>query len=145
MVQRTLLIIKPDAIKRGLGPSIVKDVKGASLKTLVQKKVTLSPDLLARLYEEHKGKPFYDNLMKYMTSGPSICAVLEGVNCIERLRRLMGNTYPSKASQDSIRGKYRTESDNGPSGAIENMVHGSDGPARAKVEIEIIFGKKWAV
>ena len=145
MVQRTLFIIKPDAIRRGLASSILKDIRDSRLRILVQKKIKLSRSILEQLYEIHKGKSFYENLMKYMSSGASICAVVEGVGAIDRLRELMGDTYPSRAAEASIRGKYKTESDTGPSGAIENMVHGSDGEREAKFEIELIFGKEWAV
>ncbi len=145
MVQRTLFIIKPDAIRRKLISSILKDIRSSGLKILTQKKISLSHGTLELLYGMHKGKDFYDNLIKYMSSGPCVCAVVEGVNSVERLRDLMGDTYPSGASPESIRGKYKMDSDTGPSGAIENMVHGSDGEKQAKFEIELIFGKEWAV
>jgi nucleoside-diphosphate kinase len=145
LVQRALFIIKPDAIRRGLVPSVLKDIRDSGLKILVQKKISLSGDKLKKLYEMHQGKHFYDNLMKYMSSGTVVCAVVEGVDAIERLRALMGDTFPSKAEPDTIRGKYRGESDTGPSGAIENFVHGSDTEQRAGDEITLIFGKEWAV
>ncbi len=146
VVQRTLLIIKPDAMGKGLDKQILSDIHKAGLNVIVQKKISQLPvQLLEKLYEEHKGKPFYDNLLKFMTSGPVRCAVVEGVDAVQRLRDLMGDTMPSKAAPDTIRGKYKGASDMGPSGAIENSVHGSAEADRAKYEIELFFGKKWAV
>jgi len=145
LVQRTLFIIKPDAIRKKLSSSILKDVRDSGLNILTQKKIKLSQEDLESLYAEHKGKPFYEKLVGYMGSGAVICAVIEGVDAVDRMRDLMGDTYPSKASPQSIRGKYRGESDTGPSGAIENLVHGSDSPERAKVEIDLMFGKEWSV
>ena len=145
MIERTLFIIKPDAVKRNLVSQILSDVRASGLKLLVQKKVALPRETLEGLYEEHFGKGFYGGLVDFMGSGVVVCAVLEGEGAIGRLRELMGNTYPSKASPESIRGKYKLESDTGPTGVVENMVHGSDSPERAKKEIELIFGKEWSV
>jgi nucleoside-diphosphate kinase len=145
LVERTLFIIKPDAVRRGLSSGILKDLKDSGMKILTQKKITPSVPLLERLYIEHLNKPFYGSLLNFMTSGPAICGVLEGVDAVSRFRALMGDTYPSKALPDSIRGKYRAESDTGPSGAIENMIHGSDSAEKARTEIEIFFGRDWAV
>jgi nucleoside-diphosphate kinase len=145
LVERTLFIIKPDAVRRGISSAILADIKASGLEVLVHKKITPSAELLDKLYAEHKEKPFYRTLLSFMSSGPVICGVIEGVGAVERLRILMGNTYPSKAAPDSIRGKHRTDSDTGASGAIENVIHGSDSPERAKAEIEIFFGNKWSV
>ena len=145
LIERTLLIIKPDAMRRGLVSPIMNEIKRSGLRTLIKEERVLSRDILERLYEEHRGRDYFEKLLNFMGSGKVICAVLEGENCINRLWSLMGNTYPSKADPRSIRGKYRGESDSGPSGAIENLVHGSDGPERANKEIEVVFGKKWAV
>lgn len=142
MKQRTLLIIKPDAVKKGLAPLIAKDVEAGGLKVIDKKETNLSRGLLGKLYEEHRGKDFYPDLITFMSSGPVICMAVEGEGAVERLRTLMGNTMPSKASPESIRGKYRGPSDTGPSGAIENLVHGSDSPERAKFELELIFGRE---
>lgn len=145
-MQRTLLIVKPDAMGKGLDKGILDDVRDKGLNVIVQKKLSRAPlQMLQKLYEEHKGKPFYDDLISFMSSGPVRCAVVEGVDAVKRLRDLMGDTYPSRAAPDSIRGKYSGGSDTGPSGAIENSVHGSADPESAGREIEIIFGKKWAV
>ena len=142
MKQRTLLIIKPDAVKRGLVPSITKDVEASGLKVIDKKETNLSLELLEKLYEEHRGKDFYPNLIKFLSSGPVVCMAVGGENAVERLRTLMGNTVPSQASLESIRGKYKGVSDKGPSGAIENFVHGSDSPEGAKFELELIFGRE---
>ena len=141
LVQRTLFIIKPDAIRRNKVGDILNDLKASGLKLIRQKKINLPLETLKRLYEEHEGKDFYDNLIKYMTGGTVICAVVEGVDAIQRLRDLMGATIPSKAAPNTIRGKYRAESDTGPSGAIENLVHGSDRQERAIFEVGLLFGE----
>lgn len=142
MKQRTLFIIKPDAVRRGLSQMIIKDVEGSGLAIAQKKEMSLSQETLKKLYEEHEAKPFYARLISFMSSGPVVCVVVDGENAVERLRTLMGNTMPSKASSDSIRGKYKGPSDIGPSGAVENVVHGSDSPKRAQFEIELIFGKE---
>jgi len=146
VVQRALLIIKPDAMRKGIDKNILSDIHKAGLNVIVQKKISQVPEqMLAKLYEEHRGKPFYGDLLAFMASGSVRCAVVEGVDAVGRLRVLMGDTIPSKASPDSIRGRYKGGSDKGPSGAIENSVHGSADPERAKHEIELFFGKKWTV
>lgn len=136
------MIIKPDAVRRGLSQMIIKDVESSGLVIAKKKEISLLQETLKKLYEEHEGKPFYPLLLSFMSSGPVVCLVVEGDNAVERLRKLMGNTMPSKASSDSIRGKYRGDSDYGPSGAVENVVHGSDSVKRAQFEIELIFGKE---
>lgn len=145
IVERTLFIIKPDAVKRNLIFPILDMVKSSGLKILVQKKILLPEEKIAKLYEQHAGKDFYPKLVQFAASGAAVCAVIEGENAIKRLRDLMGDTYPSKAAPGTIRGKFKLASDIGPSGAVENLVHGSDSPERAKIEIEIFFGKELAV
>ncbi len=145
LVERALFIVKPDAVKKGFSGPILKDVQASGLKIIIQKKISLSPDALAALYKEHEGKPFYEKLIQFMSSGPVICAVVEGVNAVSRLRELMGSTMPSKAEPNSIRARYKGGSDIGPSGAVENSVHGSADPAAAKREIKLIFGEEWSV
>ncbi len=145
MIERTLFIIKPDAVKRNLVSPILKDLRDAGLKIVTQKKVQLQPEQLAKLYEQHQGRDYYNGLIKYMGSGVAVCGIIDGENVIKRLRDLMGNTYPSKAAPDTIRGKYRPASDIGSFGVIENMIHGSDSPERAAKEIGFIFSKELAV
>jgi len=140
VAQKTLFIIKPDAMRRELKAPILKEVEASGLKIVKVKEGPLPLETLNKLYDEHRGRDYFPKLLNFMGSGPVVCAVLEGENAISDLRALMGSTYPSKADLKSIRGKYKGPSDIGPSGAVENLVHGSDREERAAYEIGLIFG-----
>ena len=134
--QRSLLIIKPDAVQRRLTGEVLRRVeaKGYTLVALEVRRA--SRDLLERHYAEHEGKPFYEPLLEFMSSGPVVTAVIEGERCIEGFRTLAGATDPTAAAPGTIRG------DLGRDWGLkvqQNLVHGSDSPESASREIEIWF------
>jgi nucleoside-diphosphate kinase len=131
--EKTLLIIKPDGVRRGLVGEILARVerKGYRLENMTE--MTISRELASKHYAEHKGKPFYDDLIDYITGGPSVVAIVHGENTIENLRMIMGATDPLDATPGSIRGAYATS-------VTHNLVHGSDSPESAEREIGLFFG-----
>ncbi|HET9654177.1 MAG TPA: nucleoside-diphosphate kinase [Kineosporiaceae bacterium] len=134
--QRTLVLVKPDAVQRGLVGEVLAriEAKGYRLVTLDLREA--GEDLLARHYAEHVAKPFYPELLEFMTSGPVVAAVVEGDRVVEGWRSLMGPTDPTTAPPGTIRGDLGRDWGNGPT---ENLVHGSDGPESAAREIGIWF------
>lgn len=131
-MQRTLAIIKPDAVKKGVAGDIISRWEKAGFKIVAMKKLRLSKKEAEGFYAVHKGKPFYKSLTRFMSEGPCIVLVLEAANVIERNRKLMGATDPKKAAKGTIRKKHAA--------SIErNAVHGSDGPDTAKWEISYFF------
>jgi nucleoside-diphosphate kinase len=131
--EQTLLIIKPDGVRRGLVGEILARVerKGYRLENMTE--MTISKELASRHYREHEGKPFYDDLIEYITGGPSVVVIVRGENTIENLRMIMGSTDPLDATPGSIRGAYATS-------VTHNLVHGSDSPESAEREIRLFFG-----
>lgn len=129
---RTFVMVKPDGVRRGLVGEIVRrfEQKGLVLKGL--KLIQVSPDLAARHYEEHRERPFYGELITFITSGPSVPMVLEGRDAVVVARTLMGVTDPAKAQPGTIRGDYGLE-------ITENIVHGSDSDESAEREIALYF------
>lgn len=134
--ERTLALVKPDAVRRGLVGEVLRriEAKGYTLVTLDLR--SASPDLLAEHYAEHVAKPFYPGLLAFMTSGPVVAAVVEGVRVVEGWRSLMGPTDPTMAPPGTIRGDLGRDWGNGPT---ENLVHGSDSVESAAREIAIWF------
>ena len=132
-VQQTLSIIKPDAVAKNIIGEIISRFETNNLKIVAAKLITLSNSEAGGFYAEHKGKPFYDDLIAFMTSGPVFIQVLEGENAINKNRELMGNTDPSKANPGTIRADYAHTID-------ANAVHGSDSEESAKREISFFFG-----
>jgi nucleoside-diphosphate kinase len=131
-VERTLTIIKPDAVARNVAGQIIARFEKAGLKVLAAKLVHLSPSQAAGFYIVHKERPFYSSLCAFMTQGPCMPMVLEGEGAIARLRDLMGATDPAKAAPDTIRKDFAS--------SIEaNAVHGSDSPESAAFEISYFF------
>jgi nucleoside-diphosphate kinase len=132
-VQRTLTIIKPDAVARGVAGQIIARFEKAGLKLLAAKLVHLSASQAAGFYIVHRERPFYASLCAFMTQGPCMPIVLEGESAIARLRELMGATDPAKAEPGTIRKDFAS--------SIEaNAVHGSDSPESAAFEIPYFFG-----
>lgn len=129
---RTFVMVKPDGVRRGLVGEIVRrfEQKGLVLKGL--KLIQVSQDLAARHYEEHRERPFYGELITFITSGPSVPMVLEGRDAVVVARTLMGVTDPAKAQPGTIRGDYGLE-------ITENIVHGSDSDESAEREIALYF------
>jgi nucleoside-diphosphate kinase len=132
-VQRTLTIIKPDAVAKGVSGQIIARFEQAGLKVLAAKLIQLSSAQAGGFYIVHKERPFYASLCAFMTQGPCMPLVLEGENAIVRLRELMGATDPAKAAAGTIRRDFAS--------SIEaNAVHGSDSPESAAFEIPYFFG-----
>ncbi len=132
-VERTLSIIKPDAVARNLIGQIISRFEGNGLQIVAAKMLRMTAEQAAGFYGEHQGKPFYDNLVTYMTSGPVVVQVLEGDNAIALNRKLMGATNPKDAEPGTIRADFAESLD-------ANAVHGSDSPASAEREIGYFFG-----
>jgi nucleoside-diphosphate kinase len=130
--ERTLSIIKPDATRRNLTGAINAKIEGAGLRIIAQKRTKWKKKDAETFYKVHKERPFYKDLVKFMTSGPIVIQVLEGENAVAKYREVMGATDPAKATKGTIR-KLFAES-------IEaNSVHGSDSADNAKKEIKLCF------
>ncbi len=134
--ERTLVLLKPDAVQRSLRGEIIRriEAKGYSILALVQR--TASSEELAAHYAEHEGKPFYPGLVEYMGAAPLVAMVLQGEGVIAGFRSLAGATNPTQAAPGSIRGDLAREWD---LPVIQNLVHGSDSPESAQREIGIWF------
>ncbi|BCK02536.1 nucleoside-diphosphate kinase [Vibrio cholerae] len=131
-LERTFSIIKPDAVKRNLIGEIYHRIEKAGLQIIAAKMVRLSEEQASGFYAEHEGKPFFEPLKEFMTSGPIMVQVLEGENAIARYRELMGKTNPEEAACGTLRADYALS-------MRYNSVHGSDSPASAAREIEFFF------
>ena len=131
-MNRTFSIIKPDATKRNITGSINKIIEDNNLVIIAQKRTKLSKEKAEGFYSIHKDKPFFNDLIEYMTSGPVIIQVLQGDNAVENYRRIMGATNPENAENGTIRKEYALN-------IQENSVHGSDSDANAKIEINYFF------
>ena len=131
-MNRTFSIIKPDATKRNITGSINKIIEDNNLVIIAQKRIKLSKEKAEGFYSIHKDKPFFNELIEYMTSGPVIVQVLQGDNAVENYRRIMGATNPENAENGTIRKEHALN-------IQENSVHGSDSNENAKIEIEYFF------
>ncbi len=131
-LERTLTIIKPDAVEQGNIGNILHMLEDHQFKIRAAKMLHLSSKQAAGFYAVHAGKPFFNNLLAYISSGPVLIMVLEGENAIVRLRELMGPTDPSQAAEGTIRRRYATSME-------RNAIHGSDGPETARQEIAYFF------
>jgi nucleoside-diphosphate kinase len=134
MKERTLSIIKPDAVKKNAIGDILRRFENAGLKIVAAKMITLSKAEAQGFYAVHKERPFFDSLTTFMSSGPVLVSVLEGEDAIQTNRRLMGATDPAKADAGTIRKDWATDVE-------KNAVHGSDGPDTAKGEIAYFFSE----
>ncbi len=133
--ERTLSIIKPDAIKKNVVGKIIAKFEANHLKIVAAKMLHLSKGEAERFYDVHKSRPFYQDLVKFMISGPVLVMVLEGKNAILKNREIMGATNPKDAAPGSIRAEFADSID-------ENAVHGSDAPETAKTEIDFFFSNQ---
>ena len=131
-IENTLSIIKPDATKRNITGSINKIIEDSNLVIIAQKRTKLSKEKAEGFYSIHKDKPFFNDLIEYMTSGPVIVQVLQGDNAVENYRRIMGATNPENAENGTIRKLFALN-------VQENSVHGSDSEDNAKIEIDFFF------
>lgn len=131
-MQRTLILLKPDAVQRRLVGEVVGRFERKGLRLVGLKLVQASRDLAEKHYAVHKGKPFYDSLLSFLTSGPTVALVLEGREAVAVCRNLMGMTDGAKAPPGTIRGDFGLSVQN-------NLVHGSDSPENAALEIGLWF------
>lgn len=132
MIERTLSIVKPDAVAKNLIGEIYATFEKAGLKIVAAKMLHMSKAQAEGFYAVHKGKPFFDGLVTFMSSGPVMVQVLEGENAILKNREVMGATNPANAAPGTIRARFAESID-------KNAVHGSDAPETAKFEIEYFF------
>ncbi|NMB82622.1 MAG: nucleoside-diphosphate kinase [Ignavibacteria bacterium] len=135
MNNRTLAILKPDCVRKELIGKVISHIQSAGFKILGLRMVRLTEDSAKGFYEVHKERPFFNDLIKYMTSGPCVPIVLEKENAVEEFRKLIGATDPSKAEEGTIRKLY---ADN----IQENIVHCSDSNENALKEISHFFSRK---
>lgn len=131
-IQRTLSIIKPDAVGKNAIGEICSRFERAGLRIVAAKTLRLDERVAGGFYAEHEGKPFYEDLIEFMTSGPVVVQVLEGEDAIALNRRLMGPTDPAEAAPGTIRADFASSID-------ANAVHGSDSPASAEREVAYFF------
>ena len=132
-IERTLSIIKPDAVGKNVVGKIYDRFESAGLKIVAAKMIHLSAEQAGQFYEVHKERPFYNDLVSFMTSGPVMVQALEGENAIAKHREVMGATNPKDAAAGTIRADFAQSVE-------ENACHGSDAAETAKVEIEFFFG-----
>ncbi len=134
LIERTLSIIKPDAVAKNIIGQIYSRFENAGLKVVAAKMMTLEDETAGGFYAEHRGKPFYDDLIEFMTSGPIMIQVLEGEDSITLYRDLMGATNPAEAKPGTIRADFAKSID-------ANAVHGSDSATSAEREINYFFSQ----
>lgn len=135
MSNKTLAILKPDCVRKELVGKVIAQIQNAGFKIIGLKMVRLSVDSAKGFYEIHKERPFFKDLIVYMTSGPCVPIVLEKENAVEEFRKLIGATDPVKAEEGTIRRLYATN-------IQENIVHGSDSDENAQKEISHFFSRK---
>ena len=131
-MERSLVLIKPDAMERGLGGAIIGRLQQQGLKLLALKMLHMDEALAQRHYAIHEGKPFFEGLVRYITSTPIIASVFEGENAVDTIRQAMGTTDPAKAEAGTIRADYGLD-------IQRNATHASDAPETARVEIALFF------
>jgi nucleoside-diphosphate kinase len=133
-MDRTLILVKPDAFARNLTGEILARFERKGLKIVAMRHMTVTRDLAERHYAEHSERPFFGELVDFITSGPIVAAVLEGVDAVKAARQLIGATNPLEAAPGTIRGDFAIEMGT-------NMVHGSDSPESAAREADLFFGE----
>jgi nucleoside-diphosphate kinase len=132
MIERTLSIVKPDGVEKGLVGEVIRRFEAAGLRVIALRMIRLDEAGAAGFYAVHRGRPFFDALVRFMTSGPIVPMVLEGEDAVARVRQIMGATDPAKAAAGTIRRDFAT--------SIErNIVHGSDASGTAAFEIPYFF------
>jgi len=131
-MERTLILVKPDGVQRGLIGQIISRFENRGLKLVGMKFIQMTEELAARHYAVHEGKPFYEKLVSYIISGPVVAMVWEGEEAISAARSTMGTTNPVLAAPGTIRGDMGME-------IGRNLVHGSDGPETAATELALFF------
>jgi nucleoside-diphosphate kinase len=131
-VERTLVLIKPDGVRRGLSGEILRRLEAKTLKVVGARLMLVSRELAERHYAEHRGKPFYPGLVEHITSGPTLALAIEGRSAIAVVRLMVGATNPQTAAPGTIRGDLA-------SAMTPNLVHASDAPASAERELALYF------
>ena len=131
-MSQTLILVKPDAFARGLTGEIIARFERKGLRIAALRQMTVDTELAQRHYEEHEGKPFFSDLVEFITSGPLVALVLEGEEVVPAARQVIGATNPLEASPGSIRGDFAIE-------VGQNLVHGSDSPESAAREVSLFF------
>lgn len=131
-MERTLILVKPDAMQRGLAFAVLERLERRGLRVAALRLLQVDEAMAKRHYGEHEGKPFFNGLVTYITSAPIIAAVFEGTNAVAAARQTMGGTKPTEAAPGTIRGDFGLE-------IGRNLVHGSDSPESAAREIGIFF------
>lgn len=134
-MERTLSIIKPDATRKNITGKINAELEKSGLRIVAQKRILMTEAQVRAFYAVHKDKPFFDSLVRFMTSAPVVVQVLEGENAIMRNREIMGATDPNEAEKGTIRREFGE-------GIEANSVHGSDSPGNAKEEIAFFFSEE---
>ncbi|MBM3156762.1 MAG: nucleoside-diphosphate kinase [Chloroflexi bacterium] len=134
-MERTLVLVKPDAVQRGLIGEIISRIEKTGLKPVALKMLHMDRELAGRHYAIHQGKPFFEGLVGFITSSPLVAAVFEGHNAVEVVRKTMGATDPVKAAPGTIRGDLALD-------IGRNAVHGSDSKENAEKEINLFFSPK---
>lgn len=134
MIEKTYIMLKPDAVRRGHIGRIVERFENTGLTIERMELATLTREQAEGNYREHAGKPFYEGLIAYITSGPVVKLVISGENAVSICRKLMGPTNPAEAAPGTIRGDFGLTVD-------ENVVHGSDSPESAEREVALFFGE----
>jgi nucleoside-diphosphate kinase len=132
MMERTLILVKPDGMQRGLAGEIISRLERRGLRIVAIRLLQVDGDLARRHYAEHKGKPFFDSLISYITSCPIIAVVFEGTGAVKSARQTMGATNPASADAGTIRGDLALETG-------RNLIHGSDSVESAEREIALFF------
>lgn len=131
-MERTFVMVKPDGVQRGLAGEVISRFERKGFKIVALKMMRIDRALAEKHYGEHRGKPFFEGLVRFITSGPVVAMVLEGRDVIAGVREMMGATNPAKALPGTIRGTYAVD-------VGRNVVHGSDSPASAEREISLFF------
>jgi len=131
-MERTFVMIKPDGVARGLTGEVIKRLESRGLRILAMKMRILDRRTAERLYEIHRGKDFFGELVKFVTSGPVVAMILEGENAVSLVRKIIGATDPAKAEPGTIRGDFG-------GGVTTNIIHAADSSENAEKEIKIIF------
>jgi len=135
-LERTLILIKPDGVRRSLVGEVVRRIETKGYQIVGLKMLTPTREILAKHYAEHEGKPFYEPLIEFMLSGPIVALIAEGNRVIEGFRKLAGTTDPTTAEPGTIRGDLGRDQG---TKVVQNIVHGSDSPDSAEREIAIFF------
>jgi nucleoside-diphosphate kinase len=133
--EREFVMVKPDGVKRRLIGEVISRLEKAGLRIVAMKMLKLTKKMAEEHYAIHKGKPFYDGLIKFITSGPVVAMIVEGIDAVKRVRKIAGATKPMDAEVGTIRGDY---------GMVigRNIVHAADSPENAKIEYAIYFNEK---